>query len=157
MSTAQEIQPQKELQESRTVQLRDARPSDAAAIAILLAELGYGPSKADVAKSLTNLQRSGDGVIVATQQDRIIGLVTIHRTSFLHRAGDGRLTSIVVAECSHGLGVGRKLVEAAEEIVRAWGCARIEVTCGVQRTAAHQFYEHLGYRHNARRFVKDIE
>src|SRR5215471_14111253 len=111
-----------------TCLLRDATASDAAAVATLLAELGYRRPQGDVAKALSDLQGVQDRVIVAEQQGEIIGLVTIHRTSFLHRVADGRVTSVVVAGSARGLGVGRELVEAAEAVVREWGCARIEVT-----------------------------
>jgi len=61
----------------------------------------------------------------------------------------------VTAHC-RGLGIGAQLVAAAEQQFRAWGCARVEVSSGAQREAAHRFYRRIGYEEQAKRFIKQL-
>ena len=45
-------------------------------------------------------------------------------------------------------------MKEAEAFCWGAGCERIELTSGEHRTDAHRFYERLGYRVHARRFLK---
>ena len=98
----------------------------------------------------------GTGAGLTERVVQLVGLMTVHRTRFLHRLPDARITSLVVAASERGRGIGRQLVAAAEAMALEWGCARVEVTSGFPHRDAHGFYEHLGYTHNARRFVRTI-
>ncbi len=101
--------------------------------------------------------RSGEVAILAFDDTRALGLVTIHVTPVLHRpTGFGRITAMVVTENARGLEVGRALVEEAERRLAARGCALIEVTSNQNRTPAHAFYERLGYEKSSYRFKKSL-
>lgn len=137
--------------------LRDATRRDAQVVANLLGELGY-PSPVDVmADRLDAFVRSGEVAILALDESRALGLVTIHVTPVLHRpTGVGRITAMVVTENARRLQVGRALVEEAERRLAARGCALIEVTSNQNRTPAHAFYERLGYEKSSYRFKKSL-
>lgn len=139
------------------LRLRDATPHDAQVVADLLSELGY-PSPVDVmADRLEAFVRSGEVAILALDDSRVLGLVTIHVTPVLHRpTGVGRITAMVVTENARGLQVGRALVEEAERRLVARGCALVEVTSNQSRTPAHAFYERLGYEKTSYRFKKSL-
>ena len=146
------------------LEVRDARPADAPALAALLAELGYPVAPEVVAARLAALIAAGDRALVAaetsgetTEATTPLGLVTVHVTPVLHRPTPvGRVTSLVVAERARGRGVGRALVAAAERLLAEKGCALVEVTSNRRRTDAHAFYERLGYAATSFRFGKPL-
>ena len=140
------------------LRLRDATPHDAQVVADLLSELGY-PSPVDVmADRLEAFIRSGEVAILALDDSRVLGLVTVHVTPVLHRPTCvGRITAMVVTENARGLQVGRALVEEAERRLAARGCALVEVTSNQSRTPAHAFYERLGYEKTSYRFKKSLQ
>jgi GNAT superfamily N-acetyltransferase len=138
--------------------IREATPADAAEAARLLAALGY-PTPPDVlASRLQSFAAAGETALVAAEGlGRLLGLVTIHLTPVLHRAGPvGRMTALVVDESARGRGVGRALVSAAEALLKARGCVLIEVTSNKRRADAHAFYERLGYDATSLRFGKPL-
>ena len=100
---------------------------------------------------------AGEAVLAAELDGAVAGLATVHITPVLHRpAPVGRLTSLVVASRFRGQGVGRLLVEAAEQLARSAGCGLVEVTSNRRLTPAHAFYEHLGYAPTSLRFAKPL-
>lgn len=137
--------------------VRDAVDTDAPAISPLLSELGYPTTVEEVLLRLRMLRKLNQkAVLVAQKGERVVGVVTVHAALVLHRPKPiGRVTALVVAEEERGQGIGRALVAAAEARMRTWGCGRIELTSGKQRTDAHAFYRKLGYVERSVRFVKD--
>ena len=136
--------------------VRIAEPEDAGALESLVGELGY-PATADrLRPRLTRLLASDRArVTVAAQNDLLLGLCTAHLLTTIHADHDvAQLTALVVAERARGSGVGRRLVEDAEQWARARGAARIVVTTALQRVGAHAFYERLGYSHTGRRYAR---
>ena len=140
-----------------SLDIRDARPEDAPALAALVTELGYPVSGDTIAERMAALHTAGETVLVAARGGTPVGLLTVHVTPVLHRPTPvGRLTMLVVGERERGNGVGRALVAAAERILAARGCALVEVTSNRRRTDAHAFYERLGYDATSLRFGKSI-
>ena len=78
-------------------------------------------------------------------------MVTVHRP-----APVGRIPVLVVAKEAQGLGLGRMLVDAAEQWCRTKGCRLIEVTSNDRRAEAHAFYRHMGYERTSIRFFKKL-
>jgi GNAT superfamily N-acetyltransferase len=136
------------------IRIRPATPADAQDLATLVAELGYPTNSAAAATRLSDLTAAGDAVLVAERQGRVVGLVMLHRTHFLHRPPDGRIVTLVVTQACRSQGVGHLLLTAAEQLLRQWGCGRVEVSSGAQREAAHRFYLRAGYVEQPKRFVK---
>ncbi|MEP7129547.1 MAG: GNAT family N-acetyltransferase [Sphingomicrobium sp.] len=138
-------------------QVRDARPADAPRLVELIHELGHGIDEKSVRRNLAALGKTGETPLVATLGKTAVGLVGIHRTVTVHRpAGVGRITILVVTKQEQGHGIGRMLVEAAEQSLKKAGCQIIEVTSNVRRSAAHAFYRHLGYERTSMRFMKKL-
>jgi GNAT superfamily N-acetyltransferase len=138
--------------------LRPARSDDARSIKELLANLGYPSDVAQIERRIVDCTASPDTIVfVADTLNRIVGLLSFHCIPLFHADGSlGRITSLVVAPDYRRRGIGRLLVAAGEEFARRHGCARIEVTSGDHRPDAHNFYEHLGYRVDCRRFIKHV-
>ena len=139
------------------LKIRDAKASDAPRLAELIHELGHEIGEKQVRKNLASLKKTGETPIVASLDKVIVGMCGVGRRVVVHRPAPlGRITALVVAKDAQRHGIGRKLVEAAEQWMRKEGCQLIEVTSNDRRTAAHAFYRHLGYERSSIRFFKKL-
>jgi ribosomal protein S18 acetylase RimI-like enzyme len=59
------------------------------------------------------------------------------------------IEDVVVDEAARGQGVGRELVEAAIELARDAGAAKVDLTSNPSRAMARQLYESLGFEERA--------
>jgi GNAT superfamily N-acetyltransferase len=138
-------------------QVREARPGDAPRIVQLIDQLGHPIDDKQVRRNLTLLKKLGETPLVATLDTDVVGLIGLHRMVTIHRdAPVGRIPVLVVAEEARGHGLGRLLVDAAEQWCRKQGCKLIEVTSNDRRAEAHAFYRHLGYERTSIRFFKKL-
>ncbi len=137
------------------LELRAARPGDAAALASLIRLLDHKVDEKGVRKRVAALARDKLAPLVATLDKQVVGLCGIHRMTAVHRDQPvGRVTILVVAEQARGRGIGRKLLHEAEAQLRASGCRLIEVTSNDRLSQAHAFYRHMGYERTSIRFAK---
>jgi len=140
------------------VNVRRAGPSDAAAIAALLRELGYETAPEEVARRLEELARSGrSSALVADLGGDVAGVLTLHLVPVLHEPGDWcRVTALVVGAWARRRGVASALVSEAEAIARSRGCVRIEVTSALHRDGAHDLYRGMGFGRVSEHFLKAL-
>ncbi len=137
--------------------IRTAKPADAKAVTALIHYLGHEIAEKAVRKNIGALARIGEPLLLAVEGTTVIGLCGVHKTPTVHRdAPLGRLTILAVAEDAHKRGIGRMLVEAAEQALRKMGCKMVEVTSNDRRAPAHAFYRHLGYERTSMRFIKTL-
>ena len=141
------------------IAIRDAIVEDYVTIAHLLGELGYPSMPDGVRQRLARLlPRDDTRVFVAERSASIVGALGLHRMPVLTSVSDiAMIIALVVTEEARHTGVGRRLVEKAEDEARLWRCGRIMVTSAERRTEAHDFYERLGYEYTGRRFAKRLE
>ena len=138
-------------------EIRDAKPADAARLAELIRFLGHDIDEKTVRRNLAALKKSGETPLVATVGKTIVGLCGVGRRIVVHRPAPlGRISALVVAKEAQGGGIGRLLVDAAEEWCRKAGCQLLEITSNDRRAEAHAFYRHLGYERTSIRFVKKL-
>ena len=140
------------------MRIRAAEPRDAAAVAHLLAHLGYPADAGEVAPRLSAVRDAGDAVLLAVDgDDAALGLIGLHRVAVLHAAAPvAYITALVTAPEARGRGVGRSLVAAAESWARERGCTRLTVTSAEHRADAHAFYPACGMSYTGRRFSKPL-
>ncbi len=82
-------------------------------------------------------------------------MATVHlRDTMNHESPIAQLTLLVVDESVRTHGIGRALVQAAEQFARERGAKRINVTTALHRSDAHAFYERIGYALTGRRYGK---
>lgn len=87
-----------------------------------------------------------------------MGVISLHTFTLFHCEGQlGRVTALSVSASSRRKGIGKLLLQAADEFFLSRGCARSEVTSGDHRTQAHEFYRSHGYCLDERRFVKSYK
>jgi N-acetylglutamate synthase-like GNAT family acetyltransferase len=138
-------------------QVRTAKPGDAPVLTELIHFLGHEIDENSVRKNIKALARLKEEPLVATIGKQVVGLCGVHKTVTVHRdAPLGRITILVVAEQVQDKGIGRMLVEAAEQVLRKAGCKLVEVTSNDRRAPAHAFYRHLGYERTSMRFIKEL-
>ncbi len=141
----------------RGIEIRIAEARDAAAMSTLLGELGFPSPAAVVSERLEALDVAEEKTLVATRRGNVVGLLTLHITPVLHRPTSiGRLAALVVAEHERGKGIGRALVDAAEQFFAERGCKLVEVTSNLRLVDTHSFYERLGYEATSLRFKKSL-
>jgi GNAT superfamily N-acetyltransferase len=144
-----------------TVDVRDARIDDAAAVAGLLDELGYPSTATEVEQRLGIwLADAYSRVLLAAEGGRVVGSMSVHAIPHLERNGRWlRIESLVVTAGARGTGAGRRLIGAAGKLAHSWDCHAIEVTSSRHREDAHAFYRGLGFTdvcHRSGRFWKDL-
>ncbi len=131
------------------VKIRSAGPRDSARIAELAGQLGYKSGAEEIARRLAGMKESADhAVFVAeTREGEIAGWIG----AFVYRCVEANtraeISGLVVDEKARSLGIGRRLLERAEEWAREKGCAAVGLRSNVIRERAHNFYLRLGYEH----------
>jgi GNAT superfamily N-acetyltransferase len=142
-----------------TTVIRPAGVGDAPVIAALLGELGYptGPDEVTVRLAYW-LGDPHSTLLVAEVNGQVSGVAAVHAIPLLEHTGRrGRLVALVVGDTFRSQGVGRALVEGAEQAARDLGCRDMEITSARARAVAQRFYAHLGYddaSDHAARFMK---
>lgn len=138
--------------------VRPATPGDAAVVAELLGHLGYPAAPDAIPARLARVRATGDAeALVATLDDEVVGLATVHARDVLHHAVPVvQLTALVVPPARRGIGIGRALVNDVLAWARARGADRLVVTTALHRADAPKFYERLGFEHTGRRYVRRL-
>jgi GNAT superfamily N-acetyltransferase len=94
-------------------------------------------------------------LFVACEGEAVIGsyaLLIMHNLA--HSGTPSAIAEDVVVTASHrGQGIGRKMMEHAKEKAREAGCYKLALSSNRKRTAAHAFYESLGFAQHGLSFV----
>ena len=101
--------------------------------------------------------RRGD-VLVALDDGVVVGVcqVIVFR-HFQHTGGwCAELESVYVRADRRGQRIGAAMVEAAEDLARAAGCYRVQLTSRSVRVDAHRFYVAHGYEQSSLGFRKSL-
>ena len=126
--------------------VRRARDTDARDIARLTAQLGYAEDADATADRLSRVLRLPDQcVLVADADGRVAGWLHAAVSQPLDCDRFVTVVGLVVDAGHRGSGMGRQLMEHAEQWARTQGCAFVRLTSSAARTRAHQFYERIGY------------
>lgn len=140
------------------VEIRAAAPEDAAALALLLDQLGYPITEAEVIQRLARLASAGsDHCLVAVRGGDVVGMASVHASATLvDDSPVAKLSALVVDERHRQRGIGEALVSAIEQHARATGCSLIFLTTAGRRNDAHAFYRRIGFEETGRRFAKPL-
>ena len=138
--------------------IRDAKLSDAPALAALMCELGYETTSAEMSRRLKSiLSDPRYGTFVAEIDNEIRGMIgTLTHASHEHDDLSGKIIALVVSRKYRQSGVGRALIAVAEKDFATRNVSRVTLTTRFEREGAHQFYETLGYLRTGFRFGKNL-
>jgi GNAT superfamily N-acetyltransferase len=141
------------------IEISPARDDDAAEIQGLLVQLGYELSLAQVQEILGQLgTTAADHVLLARDGRDALGVIALHRATMLHAHRPVmRVMSLVVRDSARGRGIGKVLMARAEALARETGCSSVELTSGLRRADAHEFYRALGYDGTSMRFSRKLD
>lgn len=128
------------------VTIREASAKDSLAIAnISRNDLGYDCSEALVKSKLSKLQGERETVLVAASGQDIAGYIHMELYELLYEEPLGNVLGLAVRGSRRREGIGRALLEAAEEWARSKGAVGVRLNSGGTRTGAHAFYRAAGY------------
>ncbi|MFC4273956.1 GNAT family N-acetyltransferase [Achromobacter aloeverae] len=146
------------METTQRIEIRTPTVADSAAIARLLATLGYPGTAPFIERRIAQLISHPDEVMLAaTRDDAVLGIISLHFIPQLALAGDFcRISYFCVSEDARGEGVGALLEGRAVEIARERGCDRIELHCHARRVDAHRFYLRQGYEDSPKYFFKSL-
>lgn len=124
--------------------VQPARSDDAAGICVLMAQLGYHVAETVLRRRLErrNVPRE---VFIARGDDRTLGWVAVAIHETLVEGRGAELEGLVVDEGVRGRGIGKQLLDAAENWAIERGCDEMRVRSNVLRERAHGFYRRSGY------------
>ncbi len=126
--------------------IRNAELADAARIADLATQLGYPSTTEQALVRLRTLPRDGShAVYVAENEDGVVGWVHVFEHLPVAHDRVAEVAGLVVDTTCRGTGVGKRLMEAAENWARTKGLSHVFLRSNVIREPAHKFYENLGY------------
>jgi ribosomal protein S18 acetylase RimI-like enzyme len=91
---------------------------------------------------------ANQALMVATIDDRTVGMLQLTFTPLLSHGGSWRATveSVRVTAADRSAGVGRQMLEWAIACAAHRGCRLVQLTTDKSRTAAIRFYQRLGFR-----------
>lgn len=127
--------------------IRTARAADAGRIALLSGQLGYPATAEDVRRRLRRLDGDTEhAVYVAVEPGgEIVAWFHIHLVHLIESDTQAEVSALVVDATRRSQGIGRLLMQQAEQWARAKGCRSVRLRSRITRERAHAFFEELGY------------
>ncbi|WP_424813245.1 N-acetyltransferase family protein [Roseococcus sp. YIM B11640] len=139
------------------IELRAPHAADLPAIRRLIAQLGYELSPETIQANLAELAERSEPVLLACEGEEVLGLMAIRWGRMLQTPAPlARITTLVVLDAARGRGVGKLLVDAGADLARAAGSEVLELTTGLHRTAAQEFYKAIGFTVSALRLNRPL-
>lgn len=143
------------------MEVRKARLSDAESIHKLSWQLGYRPdletTKLNIERMLTHPDY--ELVVAINTTDQVIGWMSLTVRYRIEDVAFLQVAALVTDEAVCGRGAGRLLMAYADRIAQSRKLPFVGLHSSKPRTAAHAFYEHLGYARAKESlfFRKDVE
>ena len=130
--------------------IRRATLADAYQLAPLAGQLGYPSTVEEVAARLGEILRDNEHIIFVAERlsSGIAAYIEVFPFRTIGSNPRIEIASFVVREDCRSQGVGRVLLQHAEEWARSHGYKETSLRSNVIRERAHLFYEKLGYRVN---------
>lgn len=126
--------------------MRPGRVSDAPQISRLTSQLGYDLDVAAATERLARiLPRPEQRLFVAEVDGEAVGWLHAAVADYVDAERYVLIAGLVVDREQRRTGIGRALMARAEAWALEQGCAHVRLASSSTRTAAHRFYEDIGY------------
>jgi GNAT superfamily N-acetyltransferase len=142
---------------------REPKVSDVDKLSILMKQLGYPIEENEMYRNILNYYSiEKQKAWVAVIEENVVGCIAVAITDYFHRKGAFlRIITMVVDQNNRRQGIGRKLIQIAEDYAKDMKCSYIELTSGVYRESlgSHDFYKSLGYvdlNNSKKYFAKEL-
>jgi GNAT superfamily N-acetyltransferase len=133
-----------------TCAVRAPEPGDYDRMADLAGQLGYPCRGEEIGMRLAEMQDPNQYAVYVAQLSvgQIAGWIGVYifRAVELDRCAE--ISGLIVDQQIRSRGIGKVLLDAAEEWARSQGCNVISVLSNVTRDRAHGFYRKNGYERN---------
>ncbi len=128
------------------IEIREVEAADARTVASLAGELGYPVAPDVIGERIQSLLAEPAGtVFVACRDHAVLGWIEIQVVTHLASGARVEIAGLVVSKTVRSQGIGRLLVERAEQWCRGRGLNEMLVRSNAVREAAHRFYLREGY------------
>lgn len=148
------------MMQDRKLTIREADLPDISALTELMNDLGYVTTIDEMKIRFAQIQNNKDyKTFVALIEKQIIGMVGLEKNYFYEKNGIYvRVLALVSNSGFRQIGVGKKLMNAAEKWAKEIGADEVLPNCGnrEERTAAKIFYKKIGYQIKSSGFVKKM-
>lgn len=140
-------QPTKTIPGQSLPSVRSPEPRDFDQMAELAGQLGYPCTAEQVRARLSDIRDSNECAIYVVElaEGQIAGWIGVYIFRSVEMDKLGEINGLVVEQKHRSRGIGKVLLDAAEEWARNRGCAIISVHSNVKRERAHGFYKRNGY------------
>jgi PhnO protein len=86
-----------------------------------------------------------------------LGFISCHLQMLLHHAGHvAEIQELFIKVGYRGMGIGGKLINHVEEILKELDCVSFEVTAQNKRIETHEFYKNNGFKNSHLKFTKAL-
>ena len=140
--------------------IREAETADISALAELMNELGYNTTVNDMKTRFENIQNHIDHkTFLAITDTKVSGMVGVSKNYSYEQNGIYvRVLALVTHSIFRHKGIGKKLMETAENWAREIGAEKVLLNCGnrEERTIAHLFYKKMGYQVKSSGLIKEL-
>ena len=129
--------------------VRLAQTSDCSKMANLAVQLGYQCTEEQVRERLEEMQDSNQYSVCVAELPggQIAGWIAAYLFRSIEAATCVEISGLIVDQQVRCRGIGKVLLEAAEEWARLQGCNAIMVHCNITRERAHAFYSNNRFQH----------
>lgn len=145
---------------AETACIRDANVDDIQEITLLMSDLGYPATAAEMRARFKDIFAHTDyRTILAVAGTEIVGMAGLAKGLYYEKSGNYlRILAFVVKQSSRNQGIGELLLKASEQWAVEQGLNTVLINSGNrdERKAAHAFYHKMGYVIKSSGFVKEL-
>jgi len=132
------------------IKVRNMAEADLPSVQPLLRQLGYDLTLNELEQRFNLVVKSPEhSVLVCEAEGKVVGLLHIYGRPALEKPAEAIIQSIVVDKAYRKVGIGNKLVAAAELWATKQGYGSIALYSRTDRDDAHAFYSQMDYRAKA--------
>ena len=135
---------------TRADNIREMGMRDLPKVRELLRQLGYDLDEGELVLRFKAVEAEETHALrVASNAGDVVGFVHMYCRPALEKPPETIVQALVVDEASRGHGIGRHLMQTAEDWARERGFTSIALATQVTRDDAKEFYASLGYERAA--------